>query len=80
MPTGTVTTEERRAAREPAAQRRVGTATATSVSGLVKSFGATRALDELGLTVEPGEVHGFLRPGRSRKDDDRPGGRPREPS
>ena len=30
--------------------------------GLVKRFGATRALDGLDLTVEPGEVHGFLGP------------------
>jgi len=33
-----------------------------SVSGLVKSFGRTRALDGLDLTVRPGEVHGFLGP------------------
>ena len=31
-------------------------------SGLLKSFGATRALDELDLEVRPGEVHGFLGP------------------
>jgi ABC-2 type transport system ATP-binding protein len=37
-------------------------ATAIDVSGLVKTFGATRALDELDLTVETGEVHGFLGP------------------
>src|SRR6266496_4272448 len=36
--------------------------TAISVSGLVKSFGRTRALDGLDLTVETGEVHGFLGP------------------
>lgn len=30
------------------------------VVGLVKSFGATRVLDELDLQVVPGEVHGFL--------------------
>jgi ABC-2 type transport system ATP-binding protein len=30
--------------------------------GLVKTFGATRALDGLDLTVAPGEVHGFLGP------------------
>src|SRR4051794_37245496 len=35
---------------------------AISVSGLVKTFGRTRALDGLDLTVEPGEVHGFLGP------------------
>jgi ABC-2 type transport system ATP-binding protein len=32
------------------------------VSGLVKSFGQTRALDGLDLTVNTGEVHGFLGP------------------
>lgn len=32
------------------------------VHDLTKSFGAVRALDELDLTVEPGEVHGFLGP------------------
>lgn len=32
------------------------------VSGLVKTFGPTRALDGLDLTVETGEVHGFLGP------------------
>jgi ABC-2 type transport system ATP-binding protein len=36
--------------------------TAISVSGLVKSYGPTRALDGLDLTVETGEVHGFLGP------------------
>jgi ABC-2 type transport system ATP-binding protein len=36
--------------------------TAISVSGLVKSFGPTRALDGLELSVETGEVHGFLGP------------------
>lgn len=35
---------------------------AISVSGLVKDFGTTRALDRLDLTVRPGEVHGFLGP------------------
>jgi ABC-2 type transport system ATP-binding protein len=35
---------------------------AIATSGLVKSFGATRALDELDLTVHSGEVHGFLGP------------------
>ncbi|MEV1249213.1 ATP-binding cassette domain-containing protein [Nonomuraea sp. NPDC050022] len=33
-----------------------------SVSGLVKTFGRTRALDGLDLTVNSGEVHGFLGP------------------
>ncbi|HXG27740.1 MAG TPA: ABC transporter ATP-binding protein [Nevskiales bacterium] len=36
--------------------------TAISVSGLVKSFGPTRALDGLDLSVRTGEVHGFLGP------------------
>jgi ABC-2 type transport system ATP-binding protein len=35
---------------------------AISVSGLVKDFGSTRALDSLDLTVMAGEVHGFLGP------------------
>ena len=33
-----------------------------SIQNLVKTFGATRALDGLDLTVEAGEVHGFLGP------------------
>jgi ABC-2 type transport system ATP-binding protein len=37
------------------------------VSGLVKSFGRTRALDGLDLTVRTGEVHGFLGPNGSGK-------------
>jgi ABC-2 type transport system ATP-binding protein len=32
------------------------------ISGLTKTFGTTRALDELDLTVTRGEVHGFLGP------------------
>jgi ABC-2 type transport system ATP-binding protein len=36
--------------------------TAISVSGLVKSFGRTRALDGLDLSIRTGEVHGFLGP------------------
>jgi ABC-2 type transport system ATP-binding protein len=35
---------------------------AISVSGLDKSFGTTKALDRLDLTVRTGEVHGFLGP------------------
>jgi ABC-2 type transport system ATP-binding protein len=35
---------------------------AISVSGLVKTFGRTRALDGLDLAVSAGEVHGFLGP------------------
>jgi ABC-2 type transport system ATP-binding protein len=35
---------------------------AISVSGLVKTFGRTRALDGLDLSVRSGEVHGFLGP------------------
>jgi ABC-2 type transport system ATP-binding protein len=42
-------------------------ATAIDVSGLVKTFGPTRALDGLDLTVETGEVHGFLGPNGSGK-------------
>src|SRR5881396_2581450 len=37
-------------------------ATAIAVSGLVKTFGPTRALDGLDLQVRTGEVHGFLGP------------------
>jgi ABC-2 type transport system ATP-binding protein len=37
-------------------------ATAIAISGLVKTFGPTRALDGLDLSVEAGEVHGFLGP------------------
>lgn len=36
--------------------------TAIDVTGLVKSFGRTRALDGLNLSVGAGEVHGFLGP------------------
>jgi polyether ionophore transport system ATP-binding protein len=36
-------------------------------TGLVKSFGRTRALDGLDLSVTPGEVHGFLGPNGSGK-------------
>ena len=35
---------------------------AITVSGLVKTFGQTRALDGLDLSVRTGEVHGFLGP------------------
>jgi ABC-2 type transport system ATP-binding protein len=38
------------------------TADAISVSGLVKTFGRTRALDGLDMSVRTGEVHGFLGP------------------
>jgi ABC-2 type transport system ATP-binding protein len=40
---------------------------AISVSGLIKNFGPTRALDGLDLTVAQGEVHGFLGPNGSGK-------------
>lgn len=40
---------------------------AIAVSGLVKSFGRTRALDGLDLEVATGEVHGFLGPNGSGK-------------
>src|SRR4029453_3055388 len=39
-----------------------GSTTAISTTGLVKSFGPTRALDGLDLTVITGEGHGFLGP------------------
>ena len=35
---------------------------AITVSGLVKTFGSTRALDGLDLVVDSGEVHGYLGP------------------
>ncbi|GAB3196777.1 ABC transporter ATP-binding protein [Geodermatophilus arenarius] len=41
--------------------------TAISIAGLVKTFGATRALDGLDLEVDTGEVHGFLGPNGSGK-------------
>ena len=41
--------------------------TAITVTGLVKDFGRTRALDGLDLTVARGEVHGFLGPNGSGK-------------
>src|SRR5215204_2146727 len=37
-------------------------ASVISTTGLVKTFGKTRALDGLDLTVPSGEVHGFLGP------------------
>ena len=37
-------------------------AAAITIEGLVKTFGATRALDGLDLNVATGEVHGFLGP------------------
>ena len=37
------------------------------IAGLVKIFGSTRALDGLDLTVEAGQVHGFLGPNGSGK-------------
>src|SRR5579859_7967485 len=42
-------------------------APAISISGLVKDFGSTRAVDGLDLSVETGEVHGFLGPNGSGK-------------
>jgi len=44
-----------------------GVSQAISISGLVKGFGSTRALDGLDLSVETGEVHGFLGPNGSGK-------------
>jgi len=43
------------------ATRRTNTA-AVEIRGLVKTFGHTRALDGLDLTVRPGSVAGFLGP------------------
>ena len=40
---------------------------AISTSGLTKNFGSTRALDGLDLSVNAGEVHGFLGPNGSGK-------------
>jgi ABC-2 type transport system ATP-binding protein len=40
---------------------------AIEVEGLIKTFGSTRALDGLDLTVAKGEVHGFLGPNGSGK-------------
>jgi ABC-2 type transport system ATP-binding protein len=40
---------------------------AIEIHDLVKTFGSTRALDELDLTVATGEVHGFLGPNGSGK-------------
>ncbi len=40
---------------------------AISAAGVVKTFGATRALDGLDLEVRTGEVHGFLGPNGSGK-------------
>jgi ABC-2 type transport system ATP-binding protein len=40
---------------------------AVAIAGLVKTFGATRALDGLDLVVRRGEVHGFLGPNGSGK-------------
>src|SRR6478672_11500645 len=40
---------------------------AISIRGLVKSYGAFRALDGLDLEVAEGEVHGFLGPNGSGK-------------
>ncbi|CAM5573708.1 ABC transporter ATP-binding protein [Streptomyces aurantiogriseus] len=51
----------------PAPQRRTvpghqSRGAAIRIAGLVKTFGLTRALDGLDLTVATGEVHGFLGP------------------
>lgn len=40
---------------------------AIEVAGLVKTFGSARALDGLDLSIEHGEVHGFLGPNGSGK-------------
>lgn len=41
--------------------------TVIDISGLVKRFGATTALDGLDLTVARGDIHGFLGPNGSGK-------------
>jgi ABC-2 type transport system ATP-binding protein len=41
--------------------------TTIALEGLVKTFGTTRALDGLDLSVDAGEVHGFLGPNGSGK-------------
>jgi len=46
----------------PAPVHLAGSEAAIAVSGLLKSFGHTRALDGLDLSVAFGEVHGFLGP------------------
>jgi ABC-2 type transport system ATP-binding protein len=45
----------------------MSTEAAISITALTKSFGRTRALDGLDLTVATGEVHGFLGPNGSGK-------------
>jgi ABC-2 type transport system ATP-binding protein len=47
--------------------RRWGVPLAVSISGLVKTFGSTRALDGLDLSVGAGEVYGFVGPNGSGK-------------
>jgi ABC-2 type transport system ATP-binding protein len=46
----------------PAGRRDAAPRRAISISGLIKSFGHTRALDGLDLVVNVGEVHGLLGP------------------
>ena len=52
-------------------RRAVTAAPAIAVDGLEKRYGATRAVDGLSFTVEPGEVFGLLGPERRGQDDDR---------
>ena len=47
---------------EPAGTHAAKTDAAVAITALSKSFGATKALDGLDLTVSTGEVHGFLGP------------------
>jgi ABC-2 type transport system ATP-binding protein len=47
---------------QPAFQGGRATAAAISTSNLVKGFGRTRALNGLDLTVQTGEVHGYVGP------------------
>ena len=65
MATELLTKDEHRAPQVHSRAPSAGTvehSAAISVSGLVKRFGKTRALDGLDLTVRSGEVHGFLGP------------------
>jgi len=48
--------------RAPRGLSSVSVSTPIEIQGLVKKFGAVRALDGLDLSVERGEVHGFLGP------------------
>jgi ABC-2 type transport system ATP-binding protein len=59
---GTVPTAATTPASPPSAGSAGSAGPAVLTRGLVKTFGTTRALDGLDLTVRRGEVHGFLGP------------------